>query len=573
MTKGKSNDIVPAQFWRRLYTAFNYGDVLVTVGTGKLSKRSERHLGLESQHNYVVMGMIERDDKRLFLVKNPWLIGKGWRMGQEATKTSLSNEYFDMETNASYTPTEDTPNESLPRGYFEISLESVMQHFESIFLSWNPGLFKYRQDIHFSWEIEGRKPATASIIENPQFLFKAFGKGVVWFLLSRHFRDTYLEDHPSEQNLDDSPFDLDKDIAGYEEIEGFTSIYVYDCNGYRVYVDEDHLERSPFVNSPQALLRWECVESASYTLVIHQMDLPPSMNGFSLSAFSEMPVELAPAYQKTAMKTSIRSKWTAATSGGNIQSPSYFYNPQFRLGVATKTCLAMLIETSSDQIAVHAKLVHGRGQRVFSLQSRDVLTDTGNYRHGSAVAEHAEIEPGLYTIICSTFEQGQQAEFCLSIESNAECELMPISREGAGLVSYKLSRALFSPQVCKLACPLRPSRLVGVNVTTRSAETKPSPAQLVNYNSRSPLRVTVEIGRGPERRILVASGGGEYSDAQTVRTGKVDLEPRYLLAGDIWLVLDRLTRPADGSQELYEVELFCDAPNALSAGVWREWDG
>jgi len=55
-----------------------YGDVLVTAGTGKMSTRQERELGLEGQHSYVVLDMRETDHDRLLLVKNPWVEGKGW---------------------------------------------------------------------------------------------------------------------------------------------------------------------------------------------------------------------------------------------------------------------------------------------------------------------------------------------------------------------------------------------------------------------------------------------------------------------------------------------------------------
>jgi hypothetical protein len=54
-------DTVPDQIWKRIYNAFLYGDVLVTAGTGRMSSRQERELGLEGQHSYVVLGMKETD--------------------------------------------------------------------------------------------------------------------------------------------------------------------------------------------------------------------------------------------------------------------------------------------------------------------------------------------------------------------------------------------------------------------------------------------------------------------------------------------------------------------------------
>ena len=86
------------------------------------------------------------------------------------------------------------------------------------------------------------------------------------------------------------------------------------------------------------------------------------------------------------------------------------------------------------------------------------------------------------------------------------------------------------------------------------------------------MRVTIELGRGPERIFLACSSNGEYSDTASVRTEKVDLSPNILYSGDLWLVLDRLSGPGCAVEELYEVELFADAPHAFSAGVWRAWD-
>lgn len=90
--------------------------------------------------------------------------------------------------------------------------------------------------------------------------------------------------------------------------------------------------------------------------------------------------------------------------------------------------------------------------------------------------------------------------------------------------------------------------------------------------SRSPLRISIETGRGPQKVVVKSSNGGEFSDAATVRTPRVDLRPDMLRDGDMWLVLERLARPGSAIEEWYDVEVLADAPQAFSAGLWRGWD-
>ena len=85
------------------------------------------------------------------------------------------------------------------------------------------------------------------------------------------------------------------------------------------------------------------------------------------------------------------------------------------------------------------------------------------------------------------------------------------------------------------------------------------------------IRVTLEIGKGPERRILIASSNGEYSDSSAgVRTGEIDLSPQEV--GKAWLVIERMFTPADLEGEIFQVETFTDAPDTVDIGVWRRWE-
>ena len=573
-------ELVPSQLWTRLYNAFLYGDVLVTVGTGKMTHRAERELGLEGQHNYVILDMKETDNEKLFLVKNPWVEGKDWRGSQPATLPTMDATSTGSASRStggdSVSLGNSSQSEKFSPGTYWIGLDNVVQHFESLYLNWNPGLFSYRQDIHFSWDVGAQHDQGGCIIDHPQFAFNCQDGGIVWFLLCRHFRDAPPEVHEKSDAFNDGTVRPDIELyAARNPPKGYMSIYIYDRKGEQVYVKDNHLERGPEVNTPQSLLRWECKPRFPYTLAINQDDLPASSYTFTLSAFSNSAIHLEQAIQKYPIQTKLFSSWTAETAGGNTHSPKYFDNPQFSLKVSERTPLVILIQTRELKYPIHVKLTHGQGKRMLSLQNRDIIVDSGEHSSGCAFAEVVDISPGTYTVICSMFEAGKVMDFSLRVDSTVACELKSIPRDGAGFVSTKLANACFNSTVNKIAAPLVPRRLAGVTVIAKFLRIRPprslnSPENEIR--SRSPLRVTIELGRGPERIFLACSSNGEYSDAASVRTEKADLSPNMLYSGDLWLVLDRLSGPGYAVEELYEVELFADAPSAFSVGVWRAWD-
>ena len=51
--------------------AFAFGDVMVTLGTGRLNNNEEEALGLAGEHDYAVLDIKENGAEKLFLLKNP----------------------------------------------------------------------------------------------------------------------------------------------------------------------------------------------------------------------------------------------------------------------------------------------------------------------------------------------------------------------------------------------------------------------------------------------------------------------------------------------------------------------
>lgn len=581
-------DIMPDELWSRLFKSFGFGDILMTVGTGNMSRRAEKELGLESQHDYAVLDLKEERGEKKLLLKNPWAEGTGWR---SARRPSCATDDGALESLA------DSQDEKTAPGTFWISLEHVFQNFENIYVNWNPALFRHRQDLHFQWDLASSRLVPGCLVDNPQFSLKVEGNEPVWLLLSRHFKDHDMDGgsrnglparsttttpgphssvdsgYFSRPSQETSQTRSESSVLG-DLAPGYISLYIFDEGGNRVYTSLEAVESDAFVSSPQMLLKWKNPSKSTYTIVVEQMELPPSTYSFTLSAFSPKRVYLDPAMDRYGHSNKLKSAWNKSTGGGNLQSPSFSKNPQFKLTVPQATSLAVLLQVPNESIKSNVVVLHGKGKRMHAVKGRDMVVNSGLYKKHCAFAEVKNVDPGTYTIACSTFEAGQEAGFELRVDSDVRCQLTPIPQEGAGMLSMQLAKACFNPANNRIAAPIVPRKLVRVTIVTKFIRAFGNHDEAgFQARTRSPLRVTLEIGRGPDRRILIASSNGEYSDPEVgVRTAEVDLRPDMLHQGDMWLVLDRLSGPTTGSSEFYSVELFCDSMNGVSVGVWRGWD-
>ncbi|RMZ70252.1 cysteine protease [Pyrenophora seminiperda CCB06] len=571
----QETDTVPDHLWKRIYNAFMYGDVLVTAGTGRMTSKQEREVGLEAQHSYAVLDMREIGPDRLLLVKNPWVEGKGWRGPRPLAVAAMDASISGREPNNSLEcyhrdsiPTQERPHPTT----FWIGLEQVIQHFEGLYLNWNPGLFQYRQDVHFQWNVSAPAPG-GCIFEHPQFAFVSKNGGPVWFLLSRHFRDTTTAVKKESDAVNDDGILPEGQFQTYEEVpQGYMSIYICNGRGERLYIKDTYLESSDYVTTPQCLLRNEVKANSAYTVVIDQDELPLSLYSFTLSAFANAPITLEPAKLRFPVQKLEEGAWTRQTAGGGTDSSRYFDNPQYSLVMREHGSLAILLTGTDHGHPLHVKVAVGHGKRLYRLQSRDVLGDSGNHRSGCVYAEIKDLQPGPYTLICSLFEPGLTGGYTLRVDSTSNIEVKQVPREGAGLLSMKLAPACFSPKVDKVAAPMRLLRLASYTIIARFMKATSPRVMDTGKLARSPLRLSVEMGRGPDRKFITASEGGSYADSAMVRSESVNMDPKLGMQGDIWLVLDRLSSAGGPLEEWYDVEIYVDTPKACEVGVWREYD-
>jgi len=554
----QSDDLQPDQLWGRIHKSFSYGDIMITLGTGKLSRKEEKALGLAGEHDYAILDMKEVGSQRLMLVKNPWCDGMVWK-GSHFNPTDVSDQTWTSELKDALPSEEPT----LSPGTFWMSFDDVSQHFESLYLNWNPGLFKHRQDHHFNWTVPNIQ-SPGSFIHNPQYAVSANSSTPVWILLSRHFA-TGEED--IARNNSHSSHTLSSP-SGSSAL-GFISLYIFSASGRRVYLSDDALHRGAFVDSPQTLATLDVSPSTPYTVVVAQHGLPLPKYSFTLSFFSRSPLTVATAPDSLPHCTTHTGSWTTRTAGGNASASTYPLNPQFSIQLPTTSPITLILETDQEELAVHVKLVWANGNRVTAVTSKDIVGGSGDYRRGCALASLPSVAAGKYTIVCSTFEAGQTGNFTLRVGTQVPSTVLPIAAETAGRLSLRLPALVFQDGVDRMLAPITPSRLTRLRIIAR-CPTATTNSRISPSRSRPLIKISIELGQGPNKRIVDVSSNGEFSDSPMgIRTADLDLSPGMERQGGLWVVVERLG--GRGGVDEVEVEVLSDGP--IGVGFWGTGDG
>ena len=548
-----SDDVTHNALWRRTFSAFNYGDVLITLGTGKLTPNEEEGLGLAGEHDYAVISMKECGGQQLFLVKNPWSEGAVWKghiYGSNAIIENAKGFAHLCMTNMVMTSTVDP--EPLAPGTFWMGLNDIFQSFESLYLNWNPDLFPHREDIHFKWDLTSFSSPEGSLVSNPQYAVRSSVGGTVWVLLCRHFTSR------NDKSSKDPKLSLN-----HENVDnGFISLYAFDSNGRRVLSSDEATAHGPYVDSPNTLLKLELPAGRAYTVAVSSQGLPQSVNTFTLSAFSLQSLDLVKAQDKYIHTVLQHGAWTTFTAGGNASSSSYHTNPQFSLKLAMTSKVAILLENMRECYPVHVKLIWADGKQIYSIKTRDIVGDSGEYRKGYALAEIQDVQAGVYTIVCSTFEPDQLGRFTLRVSTMSACAVNRIPEATAGRFVTKVQHA-FAPGSDYLSAPLISQRLNRISISARSYVGD----SRYSKTARTFLRLGVHYGRLPPKRMIAVSMDDGSLDSQgEVWIRDIDIEPSMCEDRGLWLVLERLDCSMLRMAENVDLNIFSDGP--IKLGDW-----
>ncbi|KAI9740750.1 MAG: cysteine protease [Claussenomyces sp. TS43310] len=544
----QSAEIHPQGLWNRIYKAYSFGDVIVTLGTGRLSINEEEDLGLVGEHDYAVVDVKEVSGRETLLVKNPLCDGAVWKGSTGArnghTRLGYRTPKFGDAPSAS---------ETLTRGTFWISFDEVVRNFESMYLNWNPGLFSHREDHHFRWEIPQVSPP-GCLVHNPQYSIQSSKGGTVWILLSRHLT---TEEH--------SILKSSTSIASHRSSPlGFISLYVFEANGRRVYLSEDAYYRGPFVDSPQTLARLDIPAASYYTIVVDQQALPLPRYSFTLSTYSRQRVKIENAEPLYPYRVSQDGAWKLCNAGGNVTAVSYTSNPQYSIFLPSRTSMTLFLETASPDLAVNVKLLWGGGYRISSITLKDVLCDSGEYRRGCALVGMQGVSAGHYTIVCSTFEAGQTGNFTLHVDSEIQCKLNPLASEAAGRLTLRLPKIRLAAGINRILAPVIISQLTRLKVNAYNVTDINDKGQ---SGMRSPLRISLEQGQGPHKTVIRESSDGSFCAASSgARLSDADVSPSMAATGGIWVVVERLGGETLEGDEFVDIEILSDV--ALNLGAW-----
>ena len=529
--------------------------MLITLGTGKLSEKEERGLGLIGEHDYAVIKMREHRGQKVFLVKNPWSKGTAWK-GHVHYTDEVPRQLEDLGIESDPKPIF-LAQESLGPGMFWISLDHLFQNFESMYLNWNPGLFSHREDIHVTWDLTKYSSPEGCFRSNPQYSAYSGRGGVVWLLLSKHL--TSQKTSSSKPRSNDRRSDVE---------EGFISLYCF-TGGCKVFSSRESISKSEYVDSPNTLLKIDMPCNTMYTVAISQQSLSPIPHTFTLSALSSVPVKLSPAQDPYIHVSTHHGRWTSLTAGGNAGSSLYYLNPQYCMKLLEKSNVSLILESPSKLLPVHIKVVWAGGKTVRTVTTRDIVGDSGEYTNGFALAEVKDVSAGTYTIVCSTFEQGQLGAFCLHICCTTKPGITRIPVSGAGRFTADMKKTSFPPGVDRLTLPLVTRRMNRVSVTVHSTGDRQSSAR----TARSPLKVSIELGRGALAQVLAISGEDDFVDTNAggAYIQDVSIEPQMCANKGILLALERLA--TSGLTHVEEVTMDIRSDEPLEWGQWISHHG
>nr|CAB3227605.1 calpain-7-like [Phallusia mammillata] len=391
----RDKDFNPEQFFDKVSDRLRRGHCLATISTGPLSELEADRAGLVPTHAYAVLDMRKVQDLRLLLVKNPWSHLR-WKGNFSAQDEKHWTPQLRKELNYDNKFAQEFDN-----GVFWIDLKSAIEFFDTMYVSWNPDLFKRTTCCHAAWMAkDGPTKDTISLGNNPQYRLEVRSKAAtsVWILLTRHITEK-------------------EDFAQNKE---FITLLVYKNDGKKVY----HTYSPPpyidgvRINSPHYLTRIQCEEGGPhrYTLVVSQYEKHKNIR-YTLRLYSPTEFKFSKIEDPYKMTKRIQGAWTKTTAGGCANNKStHGTNPLYQInidGMGKEKC-QLLIELRAPRdysIGFDVICVETNAEKPFSQ------TTSGSFRSGYSTLE-LTVPHGIYNVIPCTFSPQQLGTYFLDVKSS-----------------------------------------------------------------------------------------------------------------------------------------------------------
>ncbi|RWS05561.1 Calpain-7-like protein [Dinothrombium tinctorium] len=372
------------KIFHSLFERFHKGDVLITVATGDLSQHEADRAGLVQNHAYALLDIKNVEGHKLFLLKNPW---RHLRWKGNFSEFDIVNWTPKLKAALNFDP---QSARSFDNGVFWIDLKSFTKFFDTIYLNWNPMLFKYTFCTHS-----------------------------VWSSKTGPIKDVY--------NIGDNPqYSLNMDFA---ENHVYIALMVYK-GGEKVYLPFDP---PPFIdgariNSPHYLCKLVIPENGdlNYTLVLSQYEKTSTIH-YTLRIYSTVSFSLNKIIEPYKYKEKVTNgEWTEKTAGGCLNNrATYHLNPVYQLEVlGSKDIENHLL------IDLKAPKQYNIGFDVTTVSLNDTKSvyafdrvSSGPYRSGFTILKLMRVPAGIYNLIPSTFNAGEKGPFFLTVSSTCPIKL------------------------------------------------------------------------------------------------------------------------------------------------------
>ncbi|KDN47144.1 cysteine proteinase [Tilletiaria anomala UBC 951] len=408
--------------WKRVYAAWNRGQCLLTAGSGPSEpavsesavsaihlSRSKRTKNIVPSHAYCIIDMYETPDKRRFVtLLNPWH--------------------------------EDKIKEVQPgdERAFSLTWEDFCARLDSLFLNWNPGQWAHRAQLHLTWESSqvGVLPRSNQEPAQGQEPPRPGSAATFPLLLTIEKTESALS---QEEGDDDLCVLLVRHIISRED-EQAGSKHVTLRLSERHDVTGTHPARSregAWVDSTHYLLKRKLARQKE-TLHLHAACLGSVGNPFSLYFYSHHKMQISSGFWDLPFQQSLEDAWSGKSAGGSSLHASFMHNPQYAVQVHPDnlnpaSCLLVTLRSARQDLLLSAQLVWGSGMRVTSLSQGDLVASSGAYDNRIVYCESTAVKPGKYTLVLSTYEPGQEAEYTLQVACSSRVDITSIPQEGSGM--------------------------------------------------------------------------------------------------------------------------------------------
>lgn len=415
----RRDDFHREKVWERLVLAIKEGNAMLTAGTSRHTHEEYGDIRLIRSHNYAILDMFEEDSERKVILMNPWR----QPISEDRDIRGLDN-LQDL-------------SDALPIKYavekFVMSWDDMCAQFDSLYISWNPKMFRSSCEVHGIWKSSKKTDHVQVVLKVEQAEVDPTPTTVVH--LVKHLKD----EHNTSSALTD-----------------WISVHAFDHENEGL---QHNSERAgEYVDGLHALTKFKAAKKG-YTLVASRQideqrtdedDKKNSDSTFTMTVYSNAKfISMEEVENAYPFELVIPGQWTLNTAGGNPLEPTFRHNPQYAITIPLlnqmqTTSIRVSAEASKDVsillLLLWSKVHQNSVERIDHFAPGDIVCSSEKYNYGLAIAESTKLKPNQpYTLIISTYSPEKVGPFTISVQTQTgQAEVKQIPTEGAGMYQQRL---------------------------------------------------------------------------------------------------------------------------------------